>query len=154
MADKFGNVIHLGERDCSIQRNHQKMIEESPCEVISEDLRARMGEAAVKAAKAAGYENAGTIEFLLDKDGRFYFMEMNTRIQVEHPVTEWVTGVDLVKSRSVSLPDFRFPASRKIFILPVMRSNAGSMPKTRPKVFDRHRERSETCIFRVEKVPY
>ena len=99
MADKFGNVIHLGERDCSIQRNHQKMIEESPCEVITEELRERMGEAAVKAAKAAGYENAGTIEFLLDKDGRFYFMEMNTRIQVEHPVTEWVTGVDLVKEQ-------------------------------------------------------
>ena len=99
MADKHGNVVHLGERDCSIQRNHQKMIEESPCEVISDDLRARMGEAAVKAAKAAGYENAGTIEFLLDKDGRFYFMEMNTRIQVEHPVTEWVTGVDLVKEQ-------------------------------------------------------
>ena len=71
LADSFGNVIHLGERDCSIQRNHQKMIEESPCEVISDDLRARMGEAAVKAAKAAGYENAGTIEFLLDKEGRF-----------------------------------------------------------------------------------
>ena len=99
MADKFGNVIHLGERDCSIQRNHQKMIEESPCEVISDELRARMGGAAVKAAKAAGYENAGTIEFLLDKEGRFYFMEMNTRIQVEHPVTEWVTGVDLVKEQ-------------------------------------------------------
>ena len=99
MADSFGNVIHLGERDCSIQRNHQKMIEESPCEVISDELRARMGEAAVKAAKAAGYENAGTIEFLLDKEGRFYFMEMNTRIQVEHPVTEWVTGVDLVKEQ-------------------------------------------------------
>ena len=99
MADKFGNVIHLGERDCSIQRNHQKMIEESPCEVITEELRERMGGAAVKAAKAAGYENAGTIEFLLDKEGRFYFMEMNTRIQVEHPVTEWVTGVDLVKEQ-------------------------------------------------------
>ena len=98
-GDSFGNVIHLGERDCSIQRNHQKMIEESPCEVISDELRAKMGEAAVKAAKAARYENAGTIEFLLDKDGRFYFMEMNTRIQVEHPVTEWVTGVDLVKEQ-------------------------------------------------------
>ena len=99
MADKFGNVIHLGERDCSIQRNHQKMIEESPCEVISDELRARMGEAAVKAAKAAGYENAGTIEFLLDKQKRYYFMEMNTRIQVEHPVTEMVSGVDLIKEQ-------------------------------------------------------
>ena len=99
MADKYGNVVHLGERDCSVQRNHQKMIEESPCEVISDDLRARMGEAAVKAAKAAGYENAGTIEFLLDKEGRFYFMEMNTRIQVEHPITEMRTGIDIVKEQ-------------------------------------------------------
>ena len=99
MADKFGNVIHLGERDCSIQRNHQKMIEESPCAVISDELRRRMGEAAVKAAKAAHYENAGTIEFLLEKSGKFYFMEMNTRIQVEHPVTEWVTGIDLIKEQ-------------------------------------------------------
>ena len=92
LADKYGNVIHLGERDCSIQRNHQKMIEESPCAVISQELRERMGEAAVKAAKAAHYENAGTIEFLLEKNGNFYFMEMNTRIQVEHPVTEWEIG--------------------------------------------------------------
>ena len=99
LADSQGNVIHLGERDCSIQRNHQKMIEESPCEVISDELRTKMGEAAVKAAKAARYENAGTIEFLLDKDGRFYFMEMNTRIQVEHPVTEFVSGVDLIKEQ-------------------------------------------------------
>ena len=96
MADKFGNVIHLGERDCSIQRNHQKMIEESPCEVITEELRERMGGAAVKAAKAAGYENAGTIEFILDQSGTYYFMEMNTRIQVEHGVTEMVTGTDLI----------------------------------------------------------
>ena len=99
MADKFGNVIHLGERDCSIQRNHQKMIEESPSAAVSPELREKMGHAAVTAAKAAGYVNAGTIEFLLEPDGKFWFMEMNTRIQVEHPVTEWVTGIDLVKEQ-------------------------------------------------------
>lgn len=99
MADSFGNVIHLGERDCSIQRNHQKMIEESPCVAIDDTLRERMGSAAVRAAKAAHYANAGTIEFLLEPDGNFYFMEMNTRIQVEHPVTEWVTGVDLIQEQ-------------------------------------------------------
>lgn len=99
LADNYGNVIHLGERDCSVQRNHQKMIEESPSVAISQELRERMGEAAVKAAKAAEYTNAGTIEFLLEKSNNFYFMEMNTRIQVEHPVTEWVTGVDLIKEQ-------------------------------------------------------
>lgn len=99
MADKYGNVVHLGERDCSIQRRHQKVLEESPCAVISKELRRRMGEMAVRAAKAVNYENAGTIEFLLDKDQQFYFMEMNTRIQVEHPVTEMVTGLDLIKEQ-------------------------------------------------------
>ena len=99
LADQQGNVIHLGERDCSIQRNHQKMIEESPSAAVSDKLRRKMGKAAVKAAKAAHYVNAGTIEFLLEKDENFYFMEMNTRIQVEHPVTEWVTGMDLVKEQ-------------------------------------------------------
>ena len=99
LADSQGNVVHLGERDCSIQRNHQKMIEESPSMAVSEELRKEMGIAAVKAAKAAHYVNAGTIEFLLEKTGKFYFMEMNTRIQVEHPVTEWVTGLDLVKEQ-------------------------------------------------------
>lgn len=99
LADGEGNVIHLGERDCSIQRNHQKFIEEAPCVAISEELRDAMGAEAVKAAKAAGYVNAGTIEFLLENDRDFYFMEMNTRIQVEHPVTEWITGVDLIKEQ-------------------------------------------------------
>ena len=99
MADKHGNVVHLGERDCSIQRRHQKVLEEAPCDVITQDLRERMGDTAVRAAKAVGYENAGTIEFLLDKNKDFYFMEMNTRIQVEHPVTEMVTGMDLIKEQ-------------------------------------------------------
>ncbi|MDO5146468.1 MAG: acetyl-CoA carboxylase biotin carboxylase subunit [Eubacteriales bacterium] len=99
LADHYGNVIHLGERDCSIQRNHQKMIEEAPSSAVSESLRKKMGTAAVQAAKAAGYTNAGTIEFLLEEDETFYFMEMNTRIQVEHPVTEWVTGIDLIKEQ-------------------------------------------------------
>ena len=99
LADKFGNVISLGERDCSIQRRHQKMVEESPSAALDYKLRAQMGEVAVRAAKAAKYESAGTIEFLLDKSKKFYFMEMNTRIQVEHPVTELVTGLDLIKEQ-------------------------------------------------------
>lgn len=99
VADRFGNVVHLGERDCSIQRRHQKMIEESPCVALSEELRKKMGDTAVRAAKAVGYESTGTIEFLLDKSGEFYFMEMNTRIQVEHPVSEFVSGVDLIKEQ-------------------------------------------------------
>ena len=99
LADAYGNVVHLGERDCSIQRNHQKFIEEAPCKAISEALRKQMGEQAIKAAKAVNYTNAGTIEFLLENDKDFYFMEMNTRIQVEHPVTEWITGVDLIKEQ-------------------------------------------------------
>jgi acetyl-CoA carboxylase, biotin carboxylase subunit len=99
LADSFGNVIHLGERDCSVQRRNQKMMEEAPSAIMSQELREKMGYAAVKAAKATGYINAGTIEFLLDQSGNYYFMEMNTRIQVEHPVTELVTGIDMIKEQ-------------------------------------------------------
>ena len=99
LGDKFGNVIHLGERDCSVQRRHQKLIEEAPSPAVTPDLRDRMGTAAVAGAQAINYTGAGTIEMLLDADGSFYFMEMNTRIQVEHPVTEMLTGVDLVKEQ-------------------------------------------------------
>lgn len=99
LADEHGNVVHLGERDCSIQRKHQKVIEETPSTIVDEKLRNKMGEAAIKAAKIAGYTSCGTVEFLVDSDKNFYFMEMNTRIQVEHPITEMRTGLDIVKEQ-------------------------------------------------------
>lgn len=99
LADEHGNIVHLGERDCTIQRNHQKVIEETPSTIIDDKLRNKMGNIAIKAAKAAGYTSCGTVEFLVDKDKNFYFMEMNTRIQVEHPITEMRTGIDLVKEQ-------------------------------------------------------
>ncbi len=99
IADKFGNVVHLGERDCSIQRRHQKLVEEAPSPAVSEEIRRKLGEAAVRAAKAANYEGVGTIEFLLDKDKNFYFMEMNTRLQVEHGITEMISNVDIVREQ-------------------------------------------------------
>lgn len=108
LGDQHGNLIYLGERDCSIQRRNQKLLEESPAWVLSEDLRKQMGEAAVKAAKAANYYSAGTVEFVLDNENNFYFIEMNTRIQVEHPVTEMLTGVDLLKEQ------IRIAAGRKL----------------------------------------
>jgi len=99
LGDEHGNIIHLGERDCSLQRRHQKLLEESPSSFVDEELRARLGEAAVKAARATNYYSAGTVEFLVDKNKNFYFIEMNTRVQVEHPVTEMVTGIDIVKEQ-------------------------------------------------------
>ena len=99
LGDSFGNVVHLGERDCSIQRRHQKLLEEAPSPAIDEETRAQMGAAAVRAAKAINYEGAGTCEFLLDHDGKWYFMEMNTRVQVEHPITEIRTNIDLIKEQ-------------------------------------------------------
>jgi acetyl-CoA carboxylase, biotin carboxylase subunit len=99
LGDSFGNVVYLGERDCSMQRRNQKVLEEAPCSIMTEELRNSMGETAVRAAKAVNYNNAGTIEFLLDKHNNYYFMEMNTRIQVEHPITEMITGIDLIKEQ-------------------------------------------------------
>ncbi|HCF51282.1 MAG TPA: acetyl-CoA carboxylase biotin carboxylase subunit, partial [Syntrophomonas sp.] len=99
LGDEFGNLVHLGERDCSLQRRNQKLLEESPSSFLDDPLRQTMGNIAVKAAQAANYSSAGTVEFLVDKNRNFYFIEMNTRVQVEHPVTEMVTGIDIVKEQ-------------------------------------------------------
>ncbi len=109
LADKHGRIIHLGERDCSIQRRHQKLIEEAPSPALNPELRAEVGKMAVKAAQATNYLNAGTFEFLMDKEGKFYFMEANTRLQVEHPVTEMITGVDIVKTQILIAAGERIP---------------------------------------------
>ncbi|MGQ9665190.1 MAG: acetyl-CoA carboxylase biotin carboxylase subunit [bacterium] len=110
LADNYGNVVHLGERECSIQRRHQKLVEESPSAIVTSELRERMGEAAKRAVRASGYNNAGTVEFMVDKDRNFYFLEMNTRLQVEHPVTELVTGIDIVKEQ------FKIAAGEKLLL--------------------------------------
>ncbi|MCC8068565.1 MAG: acetyl-CoA carboxylase biotin carboxylase subunit [Ruminococcus sp.] len=113
MADNYGNVVYLGERDCSMQRRNQKVLEETPSPIMTDKLRKKMGESAVRAAKACGYKNAGTIEFLVDKDRNYYFMEMNTRIQVEHPITEAVTGIDLVKTQILVASGEKLPFTQK-----------------------------------------
>ena len=117
MGDKHGNMTYLGERDCSIQRRHQKLIEESPSPAVSSEVREKMGKVAVAGAKGAGYYNAGTIEFLFDKDSSFYFMEMNTRIQVEHPVTEAVTGIDLVRAQILIAAGEKLEFSQKSIMM-------------------------------------
>ncbi len=119
LGDNFGNIIHLGERDCSLQRRNQKVLEEAPSPALSAETRKKMGEAAVRAAKFVGYKSAGTIEFLYDKDGNFYFMEMNTRVQVEHPITEMVTGVDIVKEQIKIAAGEKLQYSQKDMLLNV-----------------------------------
>lgn len=114
LADHFGNVVHLYDRDCSVQRRNQKVIEEAPSPVLDDETRRKMGEMAVRAAQTVGYENAGTIEFLLDKHNNFYFIEMNTRIQVEHPITEMITGIDLLKNKLRLHLTYLYLSSKKI----------------------------------------
>ena len=124
MADRHGNVVHLGERDCSVQRRHQKVIEEAPSPFLDKTLRNRMGKAAIKAAEACDYVNAGTIEFLVDAKGNFYFIEMNTRIQVEHGVTEEATGVDLIKEQIQVASGNRLSFSQKDVLFQSTQLNA------------------------------
>src|SRR5213075_1515177 len=132
LGDNKGHIIHLGERDCSIQRRNQKMVEESPSPLIEhkfKKLREKMGKAAVKSAQEAHYTNAGTVEFIVDNHGNFYFLEMNKRIQVEHPVTEEVTGIDLVRYQIMIAMGEPLRHSQSDVQFKVMRSNAASMPR-------------------------
>ena len=137
LCDHYGNVVCLGERECSIQRKNQKLIEESPSSAIDAKTRNRMVKAAVRAAKAVDYRNAGTIEFLMDRDGSFYFMEMNTRLQVEHTVTEMVTGYDRSSGRFALQQDNAWIFPRRMSARKDTPSNAESMQRTLSRIFDR-----------------
>ena len=137
LADGDGNVIHLGERDCTIQRRHQKLVEETPSPAVDDELRARIGAIAVEAARAVGYRSAGTVEGLLTRDGEYFFLEMNTRIQVEHTVTELVTGLDLVREQVWIAAGEPIPCGRRTSSCAVTRSSAASMQRTSPAAFCR-----------------
>ena len=129
LGDHHGDLVHLGERECSIQRRHQKLIEESPSPALTDKMRRKMGSTVIDAAKAVQYSNAGTFEFLMDPAGHFYFMEVNTRIQVEHPVTEMVTGIDIVKAQIRIAAGERLGLSRATSRSPAMPSSAASTPR-------------------------
>ena len=148
LADGHGNVIHLGERDCSIQRRHQKIVEETPSPVVTEELRERIGGIAVEAARAVGYVNAGTVEWLLAVDGSYYFLEMNTRLQVEHTITEMVTGSIWCGSSCGSLPASRWRSPRSRCSFAATRSSAGSTPRTPRATSCPHRARSRATASR------
>jgi acetyl-CoA carboxylase biotin carboxylase subunit len=152
LADQHGNVIHLFERECSIQRRHQKMIEETPSPLLTPELRERMGRSAVEAAKAVNYTGAGTIEFLVDNNLNYYFLEMNTRLQVEHPITERVTGVDLVKQQIKIAEEKFWNINRRIYTKGAIRLSAGYMRKIRITISCPVREKYIKSLNRLDLV--
>ncbi len=149
LADAHGNVVHLGERDCTIQRRHQKLVEETPSPAVDEALRERIGRIAVDAARAAGYRSAGTIEGLLAPDGSYYFLEMNTRVQVEHTITEAVTGIDIVREQVAIAAGEPLSSPSGTSCSAVMRSSAASTPRTSPRASSRARAGSPPIASRV-----